>query len=745
MQRKTLFTLTMFWSAMLLFMVQPLFARMALPLLGGAPSVWNVALVFFQVMLLFGYLYAHGLQKFRPRTQILVHVALLLLAAVTLPLDIPAWYTAPSSSAPTLWLLGLLTVAVGLPFFALAAQAPLMQSWFSLSDDKDAQDPYFLYAASNIGSMLGLLAYPLAMEPMFGVATQNIIWAGGFACLILIVAIAAKSTWAAPIRPLSISSLSAPIDVKRQLHWILLAAIPSGLLVAVTNILTTDLGSLPMLWVLPLMLYLLSFVIAFSRGDRLPIYKMHTLLALTIIFAGSFAYSSFANEFLLVMAAVLFPFFLIATACHGKLVSLRPSTGHMTRFYVLMSFGGAIGGIFSSLLAPVAFNWIYEYPILIILSAAVLAAPKKTGVIGGRWKQILTAQSDDLLGHLLVAAIMSALVYLGLQASNDPDIGRIIGNAQKNLPYVMVFILAAIAFDWRRSPLRFAFTVALSGLVLGGMPQIFGSSLRVFQDRSFFGVSVVSLRPENKVIMLQHGTTVHGAQSQLQSRRYQPQTYYSSDSGIGQVMQQLNFKTVGLVGLGTGALSCYHQPNQSFTYFEIDPMMVSIAKDRRYFSYVSECTPNASIILGDARLNLQRLPTALKFDLLAIDAFSSDSIPMHLMTAEALKINLDRLADNGLLMIHISNRFFDLEPVVERLTQNAGLYSSLFRTSVEKNVPIGVLPTPSIWVAVSRDPGLIQKIRSFDPGWRALVRKPDQTLWTDDFSTPLEALKVLNK
>jgi hypothetical protein len=291
MQRKTLFTLNMFWSALLLFMVQPLFGRMAVPLLGGTPSVWNVALVFFQVMLLLGYLYAHGLQRLAPRTQIIVHVALLLIAAATLPLNIPSWYGEPSSSAPTSWLLGLLTIVVGLPFFALAAQAPLMQSWFSFSDDKDAQDPYFLYAASNIGSMIGLLAYPLVMELSFGVKMQNIIWAVGFGALIVFVVVAGIFTWRASANISVATKTLEVLPLKRQLNWILLAAIPSGLLVAVTNILTTDLGSLPMLWVLPLMLYLLSFVIAFSRGNWLPIYKMQALPTVTIIFAGIYAYT----------------------------------------------------------------------------------------------------------------------------------------------------------------------------------------------------------------------------------------------------------------------------------------------------------------------------------------------------------------------------------------------------------------------------------------------------------------------
>jgi hypothetical protein len=638
MQRKTLFTLTMFWSAMLLFMVQPLFARMALPLLGGAPSVWNVALVFFQIMLLLGYLYAHGLQYFKPRTQIIVHVALLVIAAATLPLNIPSWYGAPSSSAPTSWLLGLLTIVVGLPFFALAAQAPLMQSWFSFSDDKDAQDPYFLYAASNIGSMIGLLAYPLAMEPLFGIKLQNIVWAGGFAGLILLVAIAASFTWSASAKVPTIAVARVALPLKPQLHWILLAAIPSGLLVAVTNILTTDLGSLPMLWVLPLMLYLFSFVIAFSRGDWLPVYKMQTLLTVTIIFAGIYAYASFANTLVLGLLAMLLPFFLLSTACHGKLVSLRPDTSHMTRFYVLMSLGGALGGIFSSLFAPVAFNWIYEYPILIILSAAVLAIPTTENAAHGKLKCFLTGKSHLFLGHIVIIFCALAIAIIGTLLAANALIASPLQKIEMIGTIICLAFLAGLCFVSRQLPFRFAITIAISGMVYGGFLQIVGDGQKLFQDRSFFGVNMVKANQKNKVIYLRHGTTVHGAQSQLPSLRYQPQTYYSFDSGIGQVMRHLNFKNVGLVGLGSGALSCYHRPGQSFTFFEIDPLMISIAQNRKYFSYLSDCTPDARIILGDARLQLQRQQAGPKFDLIVIDAFSSDSIPMHLITAEALNI-----------------------------------------------------------------------------------------------------------
>jgi hypothetical protein len=744
MQRKSFFTLTLFWSAMLLFMVQPLFARMALPLLGGAPSVWNIALVFFQFMLLMGYLYAHGLQRFAPRTQIVIHVTLLVTAALTLPLNIPGWYAEPSSSSPTLWLLGLLTVAVGLPFFALAAQAPLMQRWFSFSDDKDAKDPYFLYAASNIGSMIGLIGYPLAMEPSFGVRLQNFIWAGGFLGLILLVATAAAMTWKSSIKVPPVSSLSAPVPMSEQFMWILLSSIPSGLLVAVSNILATDIGSLPMLWVLPLIIYLLSFVIAFDRHDRLPIHKMPVHIAMALILAGIFAYSSFAENIWVGLLLLLLPFFIIATACHGRLVSKRPETSHMTRFYVLMSLGGAIGGGFSSLLAPVIFNWIYEFPILIAVAAAVLASPAVGTYKQSIVRRFLNGDTHSILGHIMAISFALVVAMIGSALVNKMQLEMSIPMPQMAGVFGCIGILVALCFMSRTLPFRFAATIAISGLVLHGFSQIMGNRHNLFQGRSFFGVNVVKILEAKKVAILQHGTTVHGAQSQLQALRYQPQSYYVADSGVGQVMRKLNFKNIGLVGLGSGGLSCYHRPGQSFTYFEIDPLMISIARNRKYFSFVSDCTPDARIILGDARLQLQRLATEPKFDLLIIDAFSSDSIPIHLITAEAMNLYLSRLPADGLLMVHISNRFFNLEPVVGRLAQNSGLHTAINRFTAPTNPPIGTYPASSIWIAASRDAALIEKVRGLGPGWKSLAIKPGQSLWTDDFSTPLLALKVLN-
>jgi spermidine synthase len=744
MQRKTFFTLTLFWSAMLLFMVQPLFARMALPLLGGAPSVWNIALVFFQFMLLLGYLYAHGLQRFAPRTQIIIHLTLLVIAALTLPLNIPGWYAPPSSSAPISWLLGLLTLSIGLPFFALAAQAPLMQRWFSFSDDKDAKDPYFLYAASNIGSMLGLLGYPLLMEPNFGVKTQNLVWAGGFATLILLVLVAALFTWNAQFRAVSIIAPSTALPRQRQLMWIMLSAIPSGLLVAVSNILATDIGSLPMLWVLPLMLYLLSFVIAFGHSARLPINKMPALVIATLIFSGIFSYSSFASNIWLGILAMIFPFFIIATACHGKLVNLRPDPAHMTRFYVLMSLGGAIGGGFSSLFAPVVFNWIYEYPILIFLATTVLAIRDSDLDEQDKQKKPFRFDKHQFLVHAIFIGAALAIAGIGIILLNSAKIKSSMESQQLLGAGVCIVILAILCVASRKHPFRFAAIIAISGLVLGGFWRLIGDDKKLFQGRSFFGVNIVEKQQNGTVKVLQHGTTVHGAQSQLPKFRSLPQTYYVEKSGIGQVMSRMSFQNVGLVGLGSGALSCYHRTGQSFTYFEIDPLMISIARNAKYFSYLSDCTPEAKIVLGDARLQLQRLQTDPKFDLLVIDAFSSDSIPMHLMTAEAMSIYLGRLEADGVLMLHISNRFLDLEPVVARLTQHAGLHTTIYKYEPGKSWPLGTLPTASVWIAASRNASLIKKIDGFDPGWASLVQKPNQSLWTDNFSTPLAALKVFN-
>ncbi len=742
MKSRHLFILTLFWSALLLFMMQPLFTRMAVPLLGGAPSVWNIALVFFQFLLLFGYLYAHGLQRFAVRTQIIIHLCVLLIAALTLPLDIPSWYAAPTSTSPTLWLIGLLGVAVGLPFFALSAQAPLMQRWFSHSDDPQAHDPYFLYAASNIGSMVGLLGYPLFMEPMFGVTLQNMLWAGGFIILILLVASAARVTWRAAPPQVLAETVSPPLAATVQLQWIALAAVPSGLLVAVSNILTTDIGSMPLLWVLPLALYLLSFVFAFGAKDILPVYRMHFLTTITIIMAGIFAYLSISGNLWLTLISLLLPFFIVATACHGRLVQQRPPSSQMTRFYVLMSLGGALGGSFSSLLAPVIFNWIYEYPLLIAAAAALLAVPA-TGVAKGRLiADVLSGHRYRWAGHIIIIAgtlglsIAIAVQLLVINATPNPPTSDAI------LVSVAIAVVAALCYLSRTMALRFAATVAAAGLIFGGAARLFDWRKTSFQDRSFFGVSTVRTIDDATVMTLAHGTTVHGAQSLLPEFKRQPQTYYLSGSGIGQVMQGLSFNNIGLVGLGTGALSCYVRPGQSLTYFEIDPLIISIARNPALFSYVSDCSPEAKFIIGDARLQLEQNQAGKLFDLLVIDAFSSDAIPLHLMTKEAFAIYQKSLAPRGLLMVHISNRYFDLEPVVAQLASNAGLETAIFKYQMSKKSQRGRMETGSSWIALARTNDQIAGIKALHPGWTPLATKSSQRLWTDDFSNPLAALKV---
>jgi hypothetical protein len=744
MKNRYLFILTLFWSAMLLFMMQPLFTRMAVPLLGGAPSVWNIALVFFQFVLLFGYLYAHGLQRLKARTQIIVHLLLLLAAAITLPLDIPGWYPAPSSTSPSLWLIGLLTVAVGLPFFALSAQAPLMQRWFSFSDDPQANDPYFLYAASNIGSMIGLLGYPLFMEPLFGVTLQNILWAGGFVILMLLVARAGYSIWHAVPKQTAINATTAPLPVKQQLHWVALAAVPSGLLVAVSNILTTDIGSLPLLWVLPLAIYLASFVIAFGKSDTLPFHRMHFLVTVTVIVAGLFAYLSINDNIWLTLISMLLPFFIVATACHSKMVEQRPSSAHMTRFYVLMSLGGAIGGSFSSLLAPVIFNWIYEYPILIIAAAALLTSPVVAQAKGRLIPDIINGHRHRRLGDV---AMMAFALLLGMSGA----VQLVTLNALENsnladtiVVSLTILAMVVVCFLCRTSALRFAVAVAAAGLVFGGASRIFDWQKKTFQDRSFFGVSSVRTTENASIVILAHGTTIHGAQSLLPATRLKPQTYYAAGSGVGQVMQRLSFNNIGLVGLGSGALSCYVRPRASLTYFEIDPLMISIASNPRLFSYVSECSPNANMVLGDARLQLKNQYNHQAFDLLVIDAFSSDAIPLHLMTTEAFAIYLKSLTADGVLMVHVSNRYFELEPVVAKLVQNSGLHAAMFKYEPLKDQPRGVYESKSNWIAVARTSNRIEQIMALQPGWTPLALKPQQSLWTDDFSSPLAALKMLN-
>jgi spermidine synthase len=733
---RALFVATILTGSFLLFLIQPMVARMALPRLGGAPAVWNSAMLVYQALLLGGYAYAHWLGRFAIRRQAAIHLALLLAAALWLPVGLADMVPA-AEGQEALWVPLFLAVSIGPIFFMVAAQAPLLQRWFAA--DANAGDPYALYAASNLGSFAGLIAYPLLLEPRLSIAVQGWGWTAGYALLVLLVLLTARARWRAGMASTTIegsvdaAALPRP-TARRMLLWLILSAVPSGLMLSTTTHLTTDVFAMPLMWVIPLGLYLLSFVFAFS--DRRAASEIMSLIAPPVLLiAGGVALISVGNGSLVVALASLVMLFLVAVALHARLYRLRPEPAQLTLFYLVMSAGGVLGGIFAALVAPLLFDWVYEHPVLILAAAALLPLPALIP-----WASLLrfTAIQARIAAALLFAAAcmvaaMVASTWSGLL--EGPMIGLV----------ALLWALGVLLTGWRWA---YVGVLALTMLAIGGIDTI-KTSLAGDRTRSYFGVYTVRDYPTLKQRTLAHGTTLHGLQRTDAAKRLEPTTYYGRTSGVGLALEAVpglvgpNAR-IGIVGLGTGTLSCYKQPGQRWHIYEIDPAMVTIARDSGAFTFLPTCAPDAVMHIGDARLKLATAPRA-GLDLLAVDAFSSDSIPLHLLTAEAIAIYERALAKDGILLIHISNRFFDLEPVLDRAARDAGLSAAVRIDDPSVELTYDGM-TGSSWVAMARDPARLRALtgtvvpreRAKEAGvWAALKRDDQAQRWTDDYASVL--------
>jgi spermidine synthase len=737
----TLFVVAILAGSFLLFLVQPMVARMALPKLGGAPAVWNSAMLVYQALLLGGYAYAHWLGRVPVRRQAIIHLGVLAVAALWLPIGLIAM-NLPADAEPAVWVPWLLGASIGPLFFAIAAQAPLLQRWYSVATH--GRDPYALYAASNIGSFGGLLAYPLLVEPNMAVSSQSWLWTGGYAFVFVAVAACAlllpKSAADVPHVP----HTSAPPSRNRVLHWVLLAFVPSGLMLATTTFLTTDIVAVPMLWVLPLGLYLLSFSVAFSGNTMLTRLLGKIVPAVLILFGSTLISGN--QEYAYVNAFIgLLLLFLIAVSLHAHMYALRPEPDRLTGFYLAMSVGGALGGVFAGLLAPILFDWTYEYPLLILAAGALVPQLYLLPVIGKLW------QGDPQWVRIKVLTLGLVVALLALVGLSD-DFYQYLGAKQTNIAFVAVAAVGLIAIGT-----RWAFVIALAGaLFLFGGYRAIEMSLDGARTRSYFGVYTVSDGSDRRI--LTHGTTLHGVELKGNQAR-QPTTYYVNGSGVGQAMLAApelfgEGARIGVVGLGAGTLSCYAKPGQHWKIFEIDPAVVSIARDSGKFAFLRLCLPQADIIIGDARLRLAEQP-ANSLDLLALDAFSSDAVPMHLMTAEAFETYARVLAPNGLLLVHISNRYMALDPVVAAAAERGGWHAALLhytpaptfvasptsdgKTAVHSEVPNW--EAASDWIMLSRDKAMYDRLVARDPNWLPLKPKPGFAGWTDNYASIVPVLR----
>ena len=733
------FALPIGLSAFLLFSVEPLVGRLVLPTFGGAPAVWATVLFFFQGTLLVGYLYGHisvtRLGAWGPP----LHLALAGLAIVSLLLA-PAHVAAVRSDAipPVLDLIRILVILIGLPALVLTTTTPLVSGWLEAAREREVVgDPYWLYALSNGGSLLALLAYPLLIEPRIGLAAQRGFWAVGYVALVVMLALAAsraipalraRTATARLTRTHEVAGTASEargVDWRRRGRWLLLAAIPSGLLSAVTTFIATDLVSAPFLWVAPLSIYLISFIVAFSpRGQDwigravLAAPAMITLLWVPYGSAGGW-------PLLAVLAMELVAFGIVAIALHGRLAQDRPDPSRLTEFYLILSLGGALASAFVALVAPTVFPGVWELPILLVgaLVGLALAAPK----IPFRRREGRRLDFSPFFGgarqRVLPYGVAAVLLVVALVGTSSIAI-------EAGIRWLLVggVILAVGARPWFLA-LATAFVLALATFVLQPPAE--------FRDRSFFGVTEVVASPDGRLTLLMNGTTVHGSQSTDPAKAGTPLAYYVRTGPAGDLFAvgtgSQTPRTVGVAGLGSGALATYADAATSMTFFEIDPVVIQVASDPRLFTYLSGARSRPTVVEGDARLSFEDEP-AERYDLLVMDAFSSDAVPIHLLTAEAVADEIRILKSDGILAFHISNRYYDLAPAIAAAVGGRGL------TTLEKFHQLGAQTepgeTPSRWLAATSDAEALAALNA--AGWTSVIAADEP--FTDDYADLLRYL-----
>ncbi|HEX7900296.1 MAG TPA: fused MFS/spermidine synthase [Planctomycetota bacterium] len=708
------FGAAVFLSAALLFMVQPMAARRALPVLGGTPAVWTASLLFFQAALLAGYAYAHLLtSRLALRAQIAAHAVTLLA-----PLAALAWLPVPGPPAPGAppvpWLLAQLATTVGLPFFALSTTASLLQRWFSLGDPRD---PYPLYAASNLGSLAGLFAYPLVLEPCFALDRQRALWAAGYALFVGLAAACAVRAWRT-------SAPTSPAPRERtgwadRLRWIALAAAPTSLLMGVTQHLSTDLAPFPLLWVLPLALYLLSYVVAFSSRPAISpgaalLLQSFALIPLALLMPWEITLSRLVLP--LILPLHLAGFFLLSLVCHGDLAARRPPAAGLTEFYLCLAVGGAAGGAFNALAAPLLFQIPVEYPL--VMTVACLLRPRTDAGPVAAWR---------VFGFPLACLSIGGLAFLL----------KWMGDADPTL-HVLVAAGATVALMPLLHGLRFGLGAGVAALLLAGAAATHRSDEILHRDRSFFGAHHVE-RTVKGVRSLVNGRIRHGSQDEDPAWRTIPLTYYHRQGPCGLLFEAFASHVpngrVGAVGLGAGTVAAYGLPGQRWTFFEVDPAIERTA--REYFTYLADSRAAVDVVVSDGRVGLERAAPG-EFGLILLDAFSSDAVPVHLLTREALELYFTRLAPGGVLALHVTNRYMDLVALLGGHAAREG-WAGLLAEEGDEVEELG--RDSSTWVLLARDARHLRPFLVYDE-WKVLPKDPAAARWTDAHSSILPYIKL---
>jgi len=804
------FVATIFLSALLLFLVQPMVGRMVLPVLGGTPAVWNTCMVFFQTLLLIGYLYAHLLTKYlTTRAQAVVHGVVVLVPLLLLPIALRKNIEVPTNEFPVAWLLGTLGTMAAAPFLVLSTTGPLIQRWFSATDHPRAKDPYFLYAASNAGSLIALLGYPALAEPLLRLREQSVSWAWGYGALALLLIWCAVlrvrrgvKTEATPTAGATSATDSAAGEVisargawRERATWVVLALAPSSLMIGATTYISTDLAPVPLLWIVPLSIYLVTMIVAYGSFGPIATGAATALLPVALVALAVFMQLGQGQVAWLHLPLHLAVFTIGAMACHGRLAARRPGPNRLTEYFLIMSLGGALGGVFNAIVAPLVFDRLLEYPIAIVLTGAAAM-----GTAGGRlWKwHGLPAWCRGVvppaawvvslaLGGLLLATSLTAtivggasstgelmlklivpcacgvvLLAAGCSARSETELWRRLTlNLVAPLSVLalflsMEFVNGVLGLSGRLlgvavqlgvtgmaclmlAPWAWRFTGAVAILLTVGLFSRSAGSGVLLTERSFFGVHRVQLMAGGG-IELMHGTTTHGCQLRIEGKELMPTSYYHPTGPAGEVFSRLNavgrISTVGIVGLGTGALAPYAQSGQTFTFFEIDPVVVRIAQNPEYFTFLSRCKGLVRLEVGDGRLLMAKSQDT--FDVIVVDAFSSDSIPLHLITVEAMAMYAEKLRPRGVLLMHTSNRHLLLAGVV---AGNAGELGLTVRRKID--VPTEQqakeAKAPSEWLALSRRPEDLEFL-SLGNGWEGpdvIAGWTKLRVWTDDFSNIL--------
>ncbi|MDT7808632.1 MAG: hypothetical protein QOJ70_2445 [Acidobacteriota bacterium] len=814
-----LFACALFVSALLLFWVQPLVGKTVLPLLGGTPAVWNTCMLFFQALLLAGYAYALALTRwFSARAQVLLHGALLVAAAaLSLPIAVGGATAVvagpPVGVSPAWWLLKTLMLTTAPSFFVLSASAPLLQKWYSRTRSGSAADPYFLYAASNAGSLSALLGFPVLLEPTLTLGQQGRAWTfayGALAALVIACACVALRATSKAREEIIEEQVEADkrewrgssperLSVGRRLRWVLLAFVPSSLVLGATTYITTDLVAVPLLWIIPLSLYLLSFVVVFARVRvKRRVLAARVLPGAAVMLVLVYLSGAAQPAWFLILFHLFF-LFAAALVCHGRLADDRPDAAHLAEFYLCMAAGGALGGLFNAIVAPLLFNTVVEYPLVILLASYLRPAFRRERgrLLGLRLGATRTASTRAAVENES-RAVKDESHMVENESGDEEDEGdafieglddgggahRRIGAYDLLLPLSLGVLTAVLLLVVRQfemgavervavslgvplfllnyffAPRPFRFALGLGAVMLASALFAEQPGRTLLASRNFYGTLRVEVDGAETIHWLHHGSTLHGKQYTDESRRCEPLSYYHRSGPLGSLFAALRervsvadvkqgsvvarpvaMRSVAVVGLGAGTTAAYSRAGEAWTFYEIDPAVVEVARSPRLFTYLSACSAApVNIVVGDARLRLREAAEGA-YDLIVLDAFSSDAVPAHLLTREALALYLSKLAPGGVIAFHVSNRSLELERVVGGLSADARLSARVF---ADKLYDPETGHDPSTWVAVARNDGDLGALASGDARWQTLDASTNKlVLWRDDFSDVLGVFKWL--